>query len=320
MRWDFHGIVIGGQTNDEMIRERWVASFAARPASQLPPTLHFNLNLVSAVPPPPPTQPQFRQTDLLEYYLDSANLMIAHFPRYGQLRLDLDNGTTHGEIISSALTTYGVFEDLVAIGLSPHLRRRGMFLLHAFAGVAPLSHGQKGVLIVGQIGSGKTTTGMALLEAGWKLLSNDSPIISAEGEILSYPGLIAAYPNTLNRFISTQHLAPLNAYANQKVTFRAEGIWPGVWVERARPAAIFFPQIESRADHLLEPLAQPEALRLILPHAIEQWDREMIPTHLALLKRLVETATAFRLRLGPDMSALPDVVAAKAISKEPNLC
>jgi len=36
MRWDFHGVVIGGQTNDEMIRERWGASFAARPHPAYP--------------------------------------------------------------------------------------------------------------------------------------------------------------------------------------------------------------------------------------------------------------------------------------------
>ena len=39
---------------------------------------------------------------------------------------------------------------------------------------------------------------------------------------------------------------------------------------------IVFPKIESRGDHFLEPLSQPEALRLIIPHAIEQWDKAMI--------------------------------------------
>ncbi len=312
MLWDLHGLTLYAEWNNTDLGTRWMASFASRPVSESYADLSFALDVVPAVPPPPPGQPQFRQTDLIEYYIDGDSV-TAHFPRYGQLRLDLANGITHGRILSAALDTYGVFEDLVAIGLSPHLRRRGMYLMHAFAAaltshLRPLSSaGERGVLIVGDIGSGKTTTGMALLSAGWKLLSNDSPIISATNQILSYPGLLAAYPNTFARFESTQHLAA-NADADKKLTIPAESIWPEVWLDRAMPTAILFPQIEQRAAHLLERLEQPEALRLMLPHAIEQWDKDMIPAYLALLNELAQSAPAFRLRLGPDTSTLPTVI------------
>lgn len=33
------------------------------------------------------------------------------------------------------------------------------------------------MLLVGGIGAGKTTTGLSLLNAGWQLLSNDSPVV-----------------------------------------------------------------------------------------------------------------------------------------------
>jgi hypothetical protein len=55
----------------------------------------------------------------------------------------------------------------------------------------------------------------------------------------------------------------------------------------------------------LEPLRPPDALRLLLPHAIEQWDKAMIPAHLALLSQLVQTAPAYRLRLAPEVLAIP---------------
>lgn len=317
MFWNLHGHTLKADWNDRGLGERWLASFSSRPLSQTAADLSFNLNLVTAVRPPPPYQPQFRQSDLIEYYL-AGQQVIAHFPRYGQLTLDLANGTTQGDVTQAALDTYGVFEDLVAIGLSPHLRRRGMFLIHAFA--ATLPHPQpdlrpsrlreRGVLIVGGIGSGKTTTGMALLNSGWKLLSNDSPIIATGGEILSYPGLIAAYPNTLNRFTATRSLIPLTAYANQKIVLAAESIWPDVWADHAQPSLILFPRIEQRADHQLERVSQPEALRLLLPHAIEQWDKAVIPAHLALLNQLVQAAPAYRLRLGPDTSTLPEMISA----------
>lgn len=210
-----------------------------------------------------------------------------------------------------ALATYGVFEDLLAISLSPHLRRRGRYLVHAFA-AAPANGPAAGraALIIGDIGAGKTTTGLALLHAGWRLLSNDSPILAAgtDLQILGYPGLLSAYPDTLARFPELAGLAPKHS-RRQKTLFAAESIYPGVWLEAAAPGALLFPRIEPRAEHALERLAPPEALRQILPHAIEQWDRAAIPAHLAVLNRLVQSAPAYRLRLAPHTDTLPAIIA-----------
>jgi hypothetical protein len=126
--------------------------------------------------------------------------------------------------------------------------------------------------------------------------------------VLAYPGLLSAYPDTLARFPELAGIAPPTE-TRQKTLFAAESIYPDVWVESAPPAGIVFPQVESRADHALERLPAPEALRLILPHAIEQWDREMIPAHLALLNQLVQSVPAYRLRLGPDTSTIPAMIA-----------
>jgi len=317
MRWAFHGLIVEGTTNDAVLRDRWRASFASlsEDRTNAEPDLSFALTLVPSVPSVPARTPQFRQAELLEYYLD-GHAVIAHFPRFGQLRLDLARGTTEGRIVPGVLTTYGVFEDLVAIGLSPHLRRRGLFLIHAFAAAVPpplcpprLTGGITGgaVLLVGSIGSGKTTTGMALLDAGWKLLSNDSPIVTASADILSYPGLLAAYPDTFARFEATASLSrPMpETEDRQKLTVAAESIWPDVWIERAPARAIFFPRIESRVNHAAEPISPPEALRRLLPHAVEQWDHEMIPEHLRVLRLLVESAPASVLRLGPDVKVIP---------------
>jgi hypothetical protein len=305
MRWNFHGLTIEGTTHDAAVREHWQQSFAALRSVDDSPALSFRLDVLADLPPRPSGEPQFRQGDALEYYLD-GRVAVAHFPRFGQLRLDLAQGVTEGRIVPAALTTYGVFEDLVAIGLSPHLRRRGLFLIHAFA--AALN--ERALLLVGGIGAGKTTTGMSLLDAGWKLLSNDSPIVAASAEVLNYPGLLAAYSDTLARFASTAHLAHVtpDAAGRNKITLAAERLWPDAWIDRAPAGAIFFPHIEARPTHAVEPLAPPEALRRLLPHAVEQWDREMIPEHLRILRLLVEAAPAYVLRLGPDVHAIPTLL------------
>ncbi len=334
MRWDFHGLIVEGLWEDEAIGERWLATFASRPRLDSRPDLSFRLALGAEAPPAPLAPPDFQQGELLAYYANGSQV-TAYFPRFGQLQLDLSCGATTGVITPSALAAYGVFEDLIAIGLSPHFRRRGRFLIHAFAATPPALPRPKGpnlplrtherghrtgvaVLLVGDIGAGKTTTGLALLHAGWKLLSNDSPILTQTQPLNSnsrpalrvhaYPGLLSAYPDTLVRFPELAGFAP-PAGTREKTLFAAESAYPDVWADSAPPAGIFFPQVESRADHALERLPAPEALRLILPHAIEQWDREMIPAHLALLNQLVQAVPAYRLYLGSDMDTIPAVIA-----------
>lgn len=313
MRWELHGIIIEGDSDAPAVVAAWARTFASRPLVAAEPHLRCRLNLVAAVPTAPPGPPDFSQGELLHYYVTPAGV-TAHFPRFGQLYLDLTRGTTDGQIVTEALSTYGVLEDLIAISLSPHLRRRGYFLIHALAAAWQ----GRALLLVGGIGAGKTTTGLALLNAGWQLLSNDSPMVTAGAQVLSYPGLLAAYPETWARFATTQALAQtLPAPAGrQKVLAAAESLWPKVWREQAPLAAILFPQIEARADHALEPLTPPDALRRLLPHAVEQWDRPLIAPHLHILRRLVEAAPAYLLRLGPDVHALPARLAPLCISAD----
>jgi len=182
-----------------------------------------------------------------------------------------------------------------------------MFLIHAFAA----AYEGQAVLLVGGVGAGKTTTGMSLLNAGWQLLSNDSPILNEDGEVLSYPGVLAAFGDTFGRFPATKHLEEQvpEKKGRAKITVEAETVWPGIWLDSAPARAIFFPQIEERIDHQVERMAAPEALRRLLPHAVEQWDREMIGRHLLLLKNLVEKTPANLLRLGPDVLEIPRVLA-----------
>ena len=306
MRWDFHDFTVQGDSNSVELMTAWQRSFASRPPSSAEPDITIRFELIDTLPPTPQQPPDFQQGDLLHYYVDGSSV-IAHFPRFGQLHLDLANGTTQGQLLPAVLHTYGVLEDVVAISLSPHLRRRGYFLLHAFAAV----YAGKGVLLVGGIGAGKTTTGMSLLNAGWQLLSNDSPIIAADGQILSYPGVLAGYPDTFARFERTVHLAtqtPTQA-GRKKLLVDAESVFSNVWRDRAPIGAICFPQIEAREAHAMEPLSLPEALRLLLPHAVEQWDRPMIPRHLSILRQLVSAAPAYRLKLAPDVLTIPDMIA-----------
>ena len=305
LRWQFHDLIIEGNADDATLWQGWLESFSSLPVATAVPHLTVTLKTVATVPAPPNRAPDFQQGDLLHYFVD-GDQVIAHFPRYGQLHLNLAEGWTRGQVVPAAGQTYAILEDLIAISLSPHLRRRQKFLLHAFAA----AFDGQAVLLVGGIGAGKTTTGLSLLDAGWQLLSNDSPVVVGNGRIQQYPGVLAAYPESFAHFGSLAHLAEERDWGNgrRKISVTAESIWPAVWLAEAPVRAICFPQIEARQSHALTPLAKPVALAKLLPHAIEQWDKAMIPRHLHILRQLVEAAPAYVLHLSPDISTIPQTI------------
>lgn len=305
MRWQFHDLIIEGNAEDATLWQGWRQSFASLPVSTAVPDLTVTFQTAVNVPQPPNRPPDFQQGELLHYFVDGEQV-IAHFPRYGQLHLDLATGKSVGTVVPAAGQTYAILEDLIAISLSPHLRRRQKFLLHAFAA----AYDGQAVLLVGGIGAGKTTTGLSLLNAGWQLLSNDSPIVGANGRIQQYPGVLAAYPESFAHFGSMAHLVEKVDGGNgrKKINVTAQSVWPNVWRNEAPIRAICFPQIEDRADHSLTPIPKPAALARLLPHAVEQWDKAMIPMHLQVLRQLIEAAPAFALHLSPDILSIPETL------------
>lgn len=323
---DLHGIAVDCVTRDGTIRERWARSFSSRPpVFGIAADIAFSLELVAQVPEPPAGEPVFTQGNLLSVTLAEQRVSI-HFPRFGQLRIDLASQRVEGEIVQAALDEYGVFEDVVAMGLSALLRRRGMFMIHAFAA----SERHRALLLAGDIGSGKTTTGISLLRAGWKLLSNDSPLLKIDQPVhpadaetpragrilaLSYPGLLSAYPDTLRRFSELQRLSAMQepaltpgAGSRRKVTFAAESVYPDVWVEAAPVSAIVFPRVAHAQEHRVARLGEAEALRRLLPNAIDRWDTALIPQHLFLLKTLAATTPAYEVELGESVETLPTLL------------
>lgn len=304
--WFLHDVVVEAATNDGAVGERWQQTFASLPPALAPATVRVELERTEILPPAPERDPDFRQGGLIEYYIEGP-VATARMPRFGQLRIDLDAGTSIGWLLPEAVSSHAAFEDLVAISLSPHLRRRGRFLVHAFAA----ERDGRAVLLVGPIGSGKTTAGVTLLAAGWRLLANDSPIIARGGEVLSYPGPLAVTRDTAMRV--RLPIDPCRGAIGEKLLIDPDTIWPGIWAERAAVGAVVLISVGDHEDHRLESISALEALRCLLPHSIEQWDRETIPEHLAVLRELVETAPAWRLSFGSRVDSLPQLLANECV-------
>lgn len=302
MNWQLHSLSIAGHSNSPEIAEQWRKSFASLPPANSRPDVQVRLQQVEEMPDAPGQQPDFSEAGIMDFYVNSHDIIV-HFPRFGQLRIDPGQGETEGWLMPAAAKHPGIIEDFLATGLSPHLRQSGMYLIHAFAAAVE----DRAVLLVGGIGAGKTTTGMALVDAGWRLIANDSPIIDNALNARQYPGLLAAYPDTYSRFMATRHLAA-NKPPEKKIALAAESIWQDVWQTEAAIAAILFPKIENREQHYLTALSPVETMQRLMPHTMERWDRANMQAHLALISRLSSHAPGYILHLGTDTETIPATV------------
>lgn len=305
--YDLHGVCLRASSPDRALGKRLEAVFGPFACPARPADIDLELRLVRSLAPWQPAGEIVSESRLLICALNGT-LLAAHFPRWGTLTVDLAGSIIRGELLPEALDHYGAFDDMVIIALGPLLRRRGFFTVHAFAA----AKNGRGVLLVGDIGAGKTTTGFSLLSAGWKLVSNDSPLLSQaeNGVIISaYPGLLAAFDDTLARFPVLHPFMGAAGDPPAKRAFPADAAFADVWQRQARAQALIFPKITPglKASQV-EPLSARDALLALLPNSIERWDRDYIAFHLAILQALVHQAPAYRLLLAPDVPALPDLI------------
>lgn len=285
----------------------WVSETAAaeRPYSDIRLTLQLRDEL------PPPTGPLLFADSLarpanpaiLSVFGTDEGAALLHFHQAAQVRAPLD-GTmaAAGFMLRSALGN-GRFEDVTYTSLAPLLRRHGYFLLHAFAAAKD----GRAVLLVGASGSGKTTTGLSLLLAGWQLLSNDVVLLQAQPEgifALPLPDVIGVRP--FSRTLLPDLHAWLPTWSGQRpVSVAAYDLVNGRWAAPTPITAIYFPHIEDRERSACSPLPRAICLARLLEESVDQWDEALLDKHIALLQALSVQAQPFTLHLGPDVTAVP---------------
>jgi hypothetical protein len=266
--------------------------------------------------------PVISEGQLVGYY-GQGQLVAIRMPKYGLITVDLEQQRLVGAVTRNCLEAYGAFEDVLMISLAPLYRRRGWFPLHAFAALSPTG---KVALITGTMGAGKTTTGLALLSAGWKLLSNDSPLLAlrqdGQVQVLAYPGRLSAFDDSLARFEELRRFIPTKTKTKaeefdllapsgpQKRVFRVEEAFVEPWAAAGTAGGIFFPQVTPGLAHSeLVEVSPKEAILQLVPQAIEGWDRAAIGQTLHLLGKLVEQVPCYQLKLSPHVEQLPALIA-----------
>ncbi|MEO7330289.1 MAG: hypothetical protein ABI193_17060, partial [Minicystis sp.] len=253
---------------------------------------------------------------IVQAYRAPAGFLL--WDRGSRVHVPLDGTAIVAELLPPAQEPApGCTAAMLQIALALGLRPFQLFHTHAAALVHPSG---RGVLVAGGSGAGKTTTTLALLEAGYGYLGDDAlflrrPAGEREGlEALAFPREFHLGRATLEAFPRLAALVGAAPARSEKRPLDARLAYPGKARDRLRftPGSIelLFPSIGDAAETSIAPVAKAEAFGLLLSSSAAVVIEGMPgrDENLALLRALVDGGRCREIVLGRD--ALRDPVGA----------
>ena len=323
-----NGLLVTLESEDSQILAGWRPLFdleigAAGAVSRGEPAITVRATLAQSLPPSPDRQPSYSRTTV------AGQRPLAYFagPPSGVLdlvrpaRIEFDFAGSEARILlTPQVLDTGNLEDITSIALAPLLRRRGVFMEHAFS----IARGDTAVLLAGPSGSGKTTLGLALTQTGWGYLGNDMALlqdIDADVHAFPAPGAINLDADSLALVPGLQDRLPslgvrLPAPGKQSIARHAL-LTAADFGQPASVKTIIFPALTVDSDWSLREVKSAVGLARLIAESVDQWDRDTYASHLDLLTALSSQARFFDLNLPidrPEILRRPAQLLAAAIT------
>jgi predicted ATPase len=182
---------------------------------------------------------------------------------------------------------------------------RGLGACYLHAGC--VSDGEKGILLCGASGGGKSTLTYALARAGFAFLSDDGVFLRRAGsgiEVFSWPEKLK-----LDR-TSCSFFEELRAYADTKqkteIPLRETAIER--IAKRAIPAAVVVPARTALGASEIAAIARRDAFARLLAQTIPLLDPAAMNAQLEILSDLVTGCPCYELRAATDFNRIPGLV------------
>ena len=313
-----HKLGIHLQSEHTVIRDHWQHLFHQWFQESLSVIdIVFRLQWVEALPTLPQAALLFSDSQslpddvgLLSVYQAMGEDVWLHFRSGALVKVPLykespqDNTPIVSGVMTKQALTYGRFEDITLTSLAPLLRRRGYYLIHAFA----VQKNGRAILIVGPSGSGKTTAGLSFCLNGWDLLANDAVLLESRTDgvyALPTPGGIGLRAPTCTLLPGLRPLVDDAPLFDNKYYIERTRLLDGRRPQPARVTMIYLPHVAHQANHHLQKQTQALCLAHLMAESMDRWDPSKFSAHLTLLQQMCQQAPAYILHLGHNMGQLP---------------
>ena len=272
--------------------------------------IRFDLVVLRATGDPPAgSRLIFMDRSSLTSVYQSDHSWFIEFGSEAIARIPIEAGNETEPVIEVQIARAATFasrlEDIVFSSLAPVLRRRGCFMIHAFAAVKD----GKALLLIGESGSGKTTTGLSLVGQGWLYLANDMVLVAEQnGSIVALPT-----PGGIRLTAESVALLPGLSILQDELWGVGKRFYPATslvegWATPAPVARILFPTLSDSDSISLQQQPRSITLARLMEGSLDRWDTDCLKGHSKLLGTLSEQAEGFDLKLGRKLKMLPDVL------------
>lgn len=267
--------------------------------------LHFWDSKSSGIPLPV-TLPEVTDDETAYYLSDTVKLAVS---AGGCLCVVLNTSTNEGIFWTREPQCIPGYERAAPARVILHwwFAARGAQLVHA----AAVAHDNEAVLLVGKSGSGKSTTSLCCMEAGFEFLGDDYCLIdmaqpfhvhSLFGSAKLVPDNLETRLPTLDGVVSNQHELDSTRYDKAIIFPGEKALWA---TATPRPIkAILMPEICDAQVSRLEPVSPMQALIAMAPSSLLQMPG-FGQQALSELACMVKGLPCYRLLLGKEMSTVP---------------
>jgi len=244
---------------------------------------------------------------ILDVYRCKGTLQIVGSE--GQAHIDLNGRRARVELSPQfvALEKRGptlVFTHLIGFSLVELLKTQKWIPLHA----AVLARDGRGLVLLAESDSGKSTTAFQLVRHGWSYVSDDSVLLRATeaGEIEA----VSLRPHFCLDAAAARHFPELSGHdwpvmVREEVKWRVdtEQLYPGRRIPSCRPAAVVVPSISGAPTSALSSAPPTDILPILLQQSgfVATTGQDRLSVHFQLLGGLLKQCTTHRLDSGRDL-------------------
>lgn len=206
------------------------------------------------------------------------------------------------------------YKQAIFITLYQHLRRRGLYLVHASA----IAHEGRVALIAGSSGAGKTTTMLSCLQDGFSFLGDDATLLQRQSttssdqdnfQVITLLNTLHATEHTLRWFPELEaHASERDSPAGKRLVIVPEA-YPGCLSLSGTVHVALNPKITEEPTTRLERVSKAAFLAEMLFYSVDLHEVEGTRRHLDFLAALLEAVPTYRLLLGTDRSSISPMVA-----------